>query len=62
MSIKNIFDYRKLKKNINMVMEKEINLNKDNNIKVYRSYDSVPMLKRTRIHRRVRKRIKNIDF
>ena len=56
--IKNVFDYRKVNKNINKEKEKVLN----NCNRVYRDYDSIPMLKRTRIHRKVRKKIKNIDF
>lgn len=58
--IKNVFDYRKVRKNIDKVKEKEIVLGNSN--KVYIDYDKIPMLKRTRVHHRVRKRVKNIDF
>ena len=58
--IKNIFDYRKVRKNIDKVKEKEIVL--DNSNRGYMDYDNIPMLKRTRIHHKVRRRVKNIDF
>ena len=54
--IKNLFDYRKVKKN-----KKNIDItNKISNDinKGYRSYDSIIGLKRTRRYSRVRKRIK----
>ena len=58
--VKNIFDYRKVRKNKNLVVDNKIDVVK--NDKVYRTAEEIPMLKRTRVYHRVRKRIKNIDF
>lgn len=58
--VKNLFDYRKIKKNRNIIVNNQIgSIKKD---RIYRTSENIPMLKRTRIHHRVRKRVKNIDF
>ena len=54
--IKNIFDYRRINKNKSLIIDKHVDIVNRN--KVYRSCDDIPMLKRTRIHHKVRKRIK----
>lgn len=75
-AIKNIFDYRKVRKNISIVnvrktvdISKGKNTNKEieviqevnkyieSNQNVYRSYDNVPGLKRTRRYTKVRRRV-----
>jgi len=58
--VKNIFDYRKIRKNKELIMDNQTDIVK--NERVYRTCEEIPMLKRTRIHHRVRKRIKHIDF
>lgn len=54
--IKNVFDYRKISKNKKMVVDNQIVVEKKN--MNYRTSENIPMLKRTRIHHRVRKRVK----
>jgi len=58
--LKNVFDYRKIKKNKKIIEEKYNIIPKENNY--YKSSENIVGLKRTRIHHRVRKRVKNIDF
>ena len=56
MFVKNIFDYRKIRKNKKLLIDNQDNIVKKD--KVYRTSEEIPMLKRTRIHHRVRKRVK----
>ena len=56
MFVKNIFDYRKIRKNKKLLIDNQYNIVKKD--KVYRTSEEIPMLKRTRIHHRVRKRVK----
>ena len=58
--LKNVFDYRKIKRNKKIIDEKYVFIPRENNY--YKSCENIVGIKRTRVHHRVRKRVKNIDF